>query len=135
MARHKIITPPDPRFELAKKRDRIHKTVDGVYIGLLLICIIVCGFHQENVLVVGLGLMVMGVLSIPVTAFYIYAETKGWEPLFWYDEQGQRRYMDPKTVENDLARSRFISRFYITFLILMSIGLPVCGILKLAGIL
>lgn len=137
MARYKSIKPnlENPKFKLAQKKDRIRKTVDLVYVVLFLVCILICGLNQTNEQIVGWGLIIMGVFSIPVAVFHIYTDKKGWEPLFWYDAPEIRQYTDKKTREKDLEEYRFVRGIEAVFLVLFSLGLPIFGILRLFGIL
>ena len=131
MARYKAIKPKDHKYELAKKRDRIRKTVDGIYMFLLFLGILTCGLNQFNNVIVGWGLILMGLISIPTTIFHIYTDKKGWQPLFWYDAPELRQYMSKETRKKDLSEIKFLRAFETIFLILFSIGFPIMGILKL----
>ena len=131
LARYKAIKPKDHKYELAKKRERIRKTVDGIYVFLLLLSILISGLNQFNNVIVGWGLIFMGVISIPATIFHIYIDKKGWQPLFWYDTPELRQYTSKETREKDLSEIKFLSAFETIFLILFSIGFPIMGILKL----
>ena len=135
MARYKVARPIDHRYILAKKRERIRKCADAVYVVLLLAGILICGINQRNDVVVGWGLIAMGILSVPAAVFHIYVDKKEWKPLFWYDNPETRQYIDKKTREKDLSEYRLIRTFEIVFLILFSIGLPAFGVLRLLGIL
>ena len=131
MARYKAIKPKDHRYELAKKRERIRKSVDGVYILLILIGILICGINQFNNVIVGWGMIVMGIVSIPATLFHIYIDKHKWGALFWYDTPELKSYISPKEREKDLSEVRFIRTFETVSLIIFSFGFPILGALKL----
>lgn len=133
MARYKAIKPKDHKYELAKKRERIRKTIDGVYISITLLCILICGFNQINNYIVGWGLIAMGVFSIPSALFHIYINK--WDVLFWYDTPELKQYISKKEREKDLSEIRFLGRFETALLVLFSIGLPILGVLKLLEII
>lgn len=135
MARYKAIKPKDPQYELAKKRERIRKTVDGIYMFLMVLGVAVCGINQDNSVTCGWGLILMGVISIPVTAFHLWTDRKGWRPLLWYDDPDRKQYIDQETKEKDLATIRFFANFELIFFGLFSVGLPTVGILKLLGMI
>jgi len=131
MARYKAVKPKDHRYELAKKRERIRKTVDGVYILLMLIGILICGINQFNNVIVGWGMIVMGIVSIPATFFHIYIDKHKWVTLFWYDTPELKSYISPKAREKDLSEVNFLHTFETVSLIIFSVGLPILGALKL----
>ena len=131
MARYKAIRPRDKKYELAKKRERIRKTVDGTYVFLLLLSILICGLNQFNNVIVGWGLIFMGMISIPSAIFHVYIDKKGWQPLFWYDTPNLRQYTSKETREKDLSEIKILIAFETICLILFSIGLPIMRILKL----
>ena len=133
MARYKVIQPVDARYELAKKRERIRNTVDTVYVLLLLLGVIICGFNQHNNAIVGWGMIWMGVVSVPCAVFHIYADRKGWQPLFSYDAPELRQYVSKETREKDLSQIKFIRLLATIFLSLFSIGFPIMGIVKILG--
>ena len=135
MARYKVIKFGDSRYKLNKKRDRIRKAVDAIYVAFLLIGILICGINQFNSLIVGWGMIIMGIFSLPVAIFHIYIDINGWKPLFWYDKPELEKYVSRSTKEEDLSEHRVIRVIEKSFLILASVVLPILGILRLFGIM
>ena len=135
VARYKVITSKDHQYELLKKRKRIHHIVDAVYVLLMLIGIVICGLNQFNDLITGVGLILMGIISIPIAIFYVYMYKNKWRPPLWYDDPKYRQYVDKKTKEKDFSEIRFMIIFLTVFLVLFSLGLPIAGILRLLGII
>ena len=135
VARYKVITSKDHQYELRKKRKRIHHIVDAVYVLLMLIGIVICGLNQFNDLITGVGLILMGIISIPIAIFYVYMYKNKWRPPLWYDDPKYRQYVDKKTKEKDFSEIRFKIIFLTVFLFLFSVGLPIAGILRLLGII
>ena len=135
VARYKIITQKDDQYKILKKRKRIHHIVDAVYVLLMLIGIVICGLNQFNDLITGVGLILMGIISIPIAIFYVYMYKNKWRPPLWYDDPKYRQYVDKKTKEKDFSEIRFMIIFLTVFLFLFSLGLPIAGILRLLGII
>ena len=135
MARYKVIKFGDSCYKLNKKRDRIRKAVDAIYIAFLFIGILICGINQFNSLIVGWGMIIMGIFSLPVAIFHIYIDINGWEPLLWYDKPEFKKYVNRSTKEEDLSEHRVIRVIEKSFLILASVVLPILGILRLFGIM
>lgn len=131
MARHKKLKPVDHKYLKAKKRQNIRKTVDYTYIAIMLIGILVCGLNQSSDTVVGLGFIIMGVISAPVAVFHIYVSVCGWKPLFWYDAPELLNVVSSETRERDRERHNIIRWFENISLIIFSIWLPIEGIMKL----
>ena len=131
MARHKKLKPIDHKYLLNKKRNNTRKAVDCVYLILLFACIMICGLNQSNALVVGWGLIIMGVISIPVAIFYLYTIVMGWRTLFWYDDPEIVNHMSKDMIKRDRKADKIWRMIETVFLILHSIGLPLEGILKL----
>ena len=102
---------------------------------LMVLGVAVCGINQDNSVTCGWGLILMGVISIPVTAFHLWTDRKGWRPLLWYDDPDRKQYIDQETKEKDLATIRFFANFELIFFGLFSVGLPIVGILKLLGMI
>ena len=135
MARYKVIKFGDSCYKLNKKRDRIRKAVDAIYVAFLFIGILICGINQFNSLIVGWGMIIMGIFSLPVAIFHIYIDINGWKPLFWYDKPEFEKYVNRSTKEEDLSEYRVIRVIEKSFLILASVVLPILGILRLFGIM
>ena len=135
MARYKVIKFGDSCYKLNKKRDRIRKAVDAIYIAFLFIGILICGINQFNSLIVGWGMIIMGIFSLPVAIFHIYIDINGWEPLLWYDKPEFKKYVNRSTKEEALSKHRVIRVIEKSFLILASVVLPILGILRLFGIM
>ena len=135
MARYKVIKFGDSCYKLNKKRDRIRKAVDAIYLAFLFIGILICGINQFNSLIVGWGMIIMGIFSLPVAIFHIYIDINGWKPLFWYDKPEFEKYVTRSTKEKDLSEHRVIRVIDKSFLILASVVLPILGILRLFGIM
>ncbi len=135
MARHKVIKPEDRKYKLAKKKDRIRKTVDGIYVILLLSSILICGLNQFNHVFVGWGLLFMGILSIPNAIFHIHLYKKGHRYMRWYNAPENRKYISKETLEEYSSATNFMTVFEMVFLILFSIGFPILGIIKLFDII
>ena len=135
MARYKVITSKDHQYELLKKRKRIRHIVDAIYILLMLLGIVICGLYQFNDLITGWGLILMGIISIPIAIFYVYMYKNRWRFPLWYDDPKYRQYVDKKTKEKDFSEIRFMIIFLTVFLVLFSLGLPIAGILRLLGII
>ena len=131
MARHKKLKPIDHKYLLKIKRAKIHRTVDYVYLAIILPCILICGLNQSNALIVGLGLIIMGVISAPVAVFYVYTLIKGWVSIFWYDYPEVKLPASREMREKEEEHDKLVRWFLAVFLILFSIGLPIGGILKL----
>ena len=131
MSRHKVVKPKDLKYEKLKKRERIRKTVDFSYLGIMLLFIVICGFNQGSDFVIGWMLIAMGVVSALCAAFHIYIDVNKWKPLFWYDSPEFRQYADSKMRENDLEKDKFFRTIETVALIIFSIGLPIEGVLKL----
>ena len=131
MARHKKLKPIDHKYLRDKKRQNIRKTVDYIYLAIMLISILVCGLNQFNDTIVGWGLILMGVISAPVAVFHIYADVCGWETVFWYDDPDFSNVVSSETKEKDRARDKVLRLIETVALILFSIGLPIEGVLKL----
>ncbi len=131
MARRKKIKPIDHKYLLNKKRDNIRKSFDYCYLILIFACILICGLNQNNALIVGWGLILMGIVSLPAAVFHIYIIIKGWRVLFWYDDPEIGRYITRETKEQDLKADKIWQWVEAVFLILLTIGLPIEGILKL----
>ena len=115
MARYKVITQKDEQYKIFKKRERIHHIVDAVYVLLMVIGIAICGINQSNNLIVGWGFILMGVISIPVTVFYVHMIKNGWRPLRLYDNPDYQRYIDKKQKEKDLSEIKFLQIFMTVF--------------------
>lgn len=135
MARYKVITYKDEQYKLLNKRHRIHHIVDAVYVLLIVLGIVICGINQNNNLIVGWGLILMGAVSIPVTVFHTYMYKNKWRPALWWDEPNHRQYVNQKEKEDDLSAVKFWLIVETVFLFLFSTGLPVAGILKLFEII
>ena len=135
MARYKVIKFGDSCYKLNKKRDRIRKAVDAIYMAFLFIGILICGINQFNSLIVGWGMIIMGIFSLPVAIFHIYIDINGWEPLFWYDKPEFKKYVNRSIKEEDLSEYRVIRVIEKSFFILASVVLPILGILRLFGIM
>ena len=135
MARYKVITQKDDQYKIFKKRERIHHIVDAVYVLLMVIGIVICGINQNNNLIVGWGFVLMGVISIPITVFYVHMIENGWRPLRLYDNPDYQRYIDKKQEEKDLSEIKFLQIFVTVFLFLFSVGLPITGVLRLLEII
>ena len=131
MARHKKLKPIDHKYLFNKKRNNIRKAVDYVYLILSFACILICGLNQSNALIVGWGLIVMGIVTIPIAIFYIYTIVMGWRTLFWYDDPDIVCHMSKDMIERDRKADNIWRMIETVFLILLSIGLPIEGILKL----
>ena len=134
MSRYKVISAENKKYELAKKRDRIRKTVDGVYTFFMLSSILIGGLNQFNNIISGWILIILGVASIPVAIFHIYIDLKGWHPVLWYNAPEFKRYISRQMQEEDLSKIKFISAFVTIFLILISVVCPILGILRLLTI-
>ena len=66
---------------------------------LMLLGIVICGLNQFNDLITGVGLILMGIISIPIAIFYVYMYKNKWRPPLWYDDPKYRQYVDKKTKE------------------------------------
>ncbi|MBR6650469.1 MAG: hypothetical protein IKL36_03570 [Clostridia bacterium] len=135
MSRYKVVKPKDHKQELKKKRNRILSAVEIIYVSLMLIALIIGGINQSNNTTVGIVLIIMGVISVPTAIFYIYIDIKGWEPPFWYDAPDISPYVSKKQKDEDLSKFLFFKAFITIFLVLLSIGLPILGILKILQII
>lgn len=131
MSRYKVVKPKDLKYEKLKKRERIRKTVDFSYLGIMLLFIVICGFNQAKDSVIGWMLIAMGAVSAPCAAFHIYIDVNKWKPLFWYDAPELRQLADSKMREKDLEKDRVFRTIETVAFVLFSIGLPIEGILKL----
>ena len=131
MARHKKLKPIDHKHLLNIKRAKIHRTVDYVYLSLILTCILVCGLNQSNFAIVGAGLIIMGMISVPVAIFHVYTIIKGWKSIFWYDYPEVGFPISREMREKYEKEDRIARWFVAVFLILFSIGFPIEGIVKL----
>lgn len=136
MARYKVIKPRDHKYELLKKRMRIRKTADIIYIVLMLIGILICGINQFNNSIVGWGMIAMGTISVPIAIFHIYMDKKRWGILFWYDTPDfSSYYVSKEEREKNIAEAKFLRTFETVTLIIFSVGLPIFGVLKLLQII
>ncbi|MBO5270877.1 MAG: hypothetical protein J6B77_08830 [Clostridia bacterium] len=133
MARYKKIPRRSDTMEKqrAKKRERIRRVFEVIWAVLTFSGILILGLNQENDTVVGIGLIAIGLFSIPLAFFYIYAMYKGWKPQFWYDAANASEYIDTKTKEQDLLEYHVIRIISIVILLLFSIVLPILGVIKL----
>ena len=134
MARHKVIvnTPEKAKHALAKKRERIRRTADCIYLVLLFSAILIMGINQFNRLIVGWGMIAIGLFSAPAAFFHLYVIEQKWMPAFWYDPVFSHLSREEK--EKRLFESRFCEGFIAVSLILSAIAAPVFGILRLRGI-
>ena len=133
MARHKKLKPIDHKYLLNKKREKIRKAVDYTYLILIFSFILICGLNQSNAFIVGWGLIVMGIISIPVAIFHVYTIVMGWRTLFWYDDPDIVCHMSKDMIKRDKNADKIWRMIETLFLILLSIGLPIEGIIKLFG--
>ena len=136
MARYKVTTQnfENPQLKLARKRECIRKTVEGIWCALMILGILICGLNQHNALITGWGLIIMGLITIPLAAFFIYIQNKEWKPMFWWNHSEIGYYGDTKTNEKNLAEYRFILGFSTVVSLLFAIVLPILGVLRLLGI-
>lgn len=130
MARYKAVIPKNNRYELAKKRERKRKIIDLIYVVCVLLVILITGLSQYDDKIVGIGLIAIGIISIPTASFHLYAECKGWKPLFYYDADSII-YESKESREKKLSEVRFIRILELIFLLLFSTVLPTLGSLKL----
>ena len=131
MARYKIIRPEDHQLTLAKKRMKIRKTVDGIYVCLMVLIIAICGIQQTNSILVGIGLVLLGAFSAVAIVFHLYADRHGWGPVFWYDEPEHRKYISPEAREKDVAEIQLLQKIKLFCFGGFAVACPVLGILKL----
>ena len=134
MARYKVIQR-DYKRERYKKRERIHFTVNLAYVIFMVIGVIVGGINQGNTIVTGLVLLIMGLGSLPVALFYTYMLKKGWRPLLWFDDPQISYHIKSEVKEQEISSGRLLWVIMTFFLFLFSVSLPICGILRLLGIL
>lgn len=134
MARYKVVKPKDKKYELMKKRQRLRITVDIIYFVLLIIGVVICGTNQSDNIFIGWAFIVMGILSLPLTAFNIYIEIKGWRPIRWYNLPEYRHHAVKEITDNDACDDRFLGVFAIILLILFTVGVTIGGIIKLTNI-
>ena len=136
MARYKVVKPIDHEKELKKKRERIHRTVDAIYVAFMITAIFIGGINQFNNLVVGVVMIVMGIGSIPAAIFHIYIIADDWEPLFWYE----RYEVDLSKKNRDSEKEKLLSEYHFLraleaiSCVLFSLVPPIFGILRLLGI-
>ena len=135
MSRYKVVKPIDHNYLLCKKRHRIKLAIDWIYTILQTAALFICGLNQFNDKIVGYGLIAMGVISIPMTLFYMYVIKKDWKPKLWYDDPDIIKYVSHQEIEKDLSEVRTIRWLETVFLALFSIGLPILGVLRLLGII
>ena len=90
--------------------------------------------NEGNALITGWGLIIMGLITIPLAAFFIYIQNKEWKPMFWWNHSEIGYYGDTKTNEKNLAEYRFILGFSTVVSLLFAIVLPILGVLRLLGI-
>ena len=121
MARYKAITSKNRNRTTAQKRRRICTLVDGIYVLLLMAGILIGGINQFNLIIVGCDLIVMGLVSVPVTVFHIYITKNGWSRSALYT--------------NDDSEVKVGIAIEIIFLTGCSVVLPVLGVLRLLGLL
>ena len=72
MSRYKVVKPIDHKYLLLKKRHRIKLAIDLIYSILQITALFICGLNQFNDKIVGYGLIVMGLLSIPIFFYYVH---------------------------------------------------------------
>ena len=136
MARYKVVKPIDPEKELKKKRTRIHRTVDAIYVAFMIIAIFIGGINQFNNLIVGSVMIVIGIGSIPAAIFHIYIIADNWEPVFWYERSETdmpKKFRDSER-EKLLSEYHFLIAFETIACVLFSLIPPIFGILRLLGI-
>lgn len=133
MSRYKVVKSQDRKYELKKKRDRIQSSICVIWFFLIIIGLIICGFNQNNDSIMGVSFIVMGIISVPTAIFYIYADLKGWKPIFWYDNPEIAVYASKEQKEKDISGFLFSRVLLTIFLVLFSIGFIVLGVLKILG--
>ena len=128
MARYKLIKPQfeKPEITLAKKREHIRRTIDIIYVILMVVGILVCGINQNRDVIVGWGLIVMGLISVPTAVFYVYITIKEWNPVFYYDYIGSK-----KQKEEEIEKHQVVRFIVVISLIGFAVVLPVLGIIRL----
>jgi len=137
MARYKLLRPTfdDLNDKLAKKRRRIIEIVTWSYAFLSLLGICVGGLHQDNDMVVGWTVLVIGVVSLFYTLFLVYAVIKKWMSIILYNYIEMDQYKTEKLKERFLAEYRVIFGMVIVIMGGASIAFLVAGILRLMGII
>lgn len=131
MARFKVIKPKfeNPKLRLAKKRERIRRTVDVIWAVLMFVSIFIGGLNQQNDFAVGVVLIVTGIINFPMAAFYLYMEIREWDPLICYDFS-----VSKITNKKDVEGNRVTRVVSIIALVSFAIILPILGILRLNGL-
>ena len=135
MSRRKKIKLKNYKYELDKKRDRIRIAVDATYTVLFFACLFICAIDQHNARVVGWMFINMGLISVGAAAFHLYIAKNEWGALFWYDFDDDYNYYFSEERKKDLERLGIVRKMETLGLILLSVVLPLFGLLRLLGII
>ena len=136
MSRRKVVnTYLEDQYKLKKKRQRIYRTVNALYMIFLVSLLLAGGILQHNGIAVGVIFIIMGVISLPFTFFNIYMHDNGWAPVFYYDIPENAKYASQESRKDDLRKHDQLLTYIIFVTGIGGIILIILGVLKIFGVI
>lgn len=133
--KHIKVNLSHPNLERDKKRHRIRHAVSITWAIMFFSVLLIGGINQHNDIISGWCFIIMGIICIPTTIFYFYMDKKDWKPVFWYDDDSIRSYVDKKEREKDANNYRAVRSFEAFVLLLCSLLLPLLGVFRLLNMI